>query len=140
MEQYNKEVGRRYTVRVVDAKNPQMGLSKQYDVELVYKNDRLVVNLSKGCIGEKSAEYWYGYSLKIMTRLMFLLDGKDMAVHNAMYYGKHWGRRAEGWVRREMADGDRQREYARRVDRRITAIQRKRREIRDPEKRILYLI
>lgn len=59
-------------------------------MELVYKNDRLVTNLSKGCIGEKSAEYWYGYSLKIMTRLMFLLDGKDIAIHNAIYYGKHW--------------------------------------------------
>lgn len=91
MEQYSKEVGRGYTVRVVDAKNPQVGLSKQYDVELVYKNDRLVTNLSKGCIGDKSAEYWYGYNLKIVTRLMFLLDGKDMAIHNAMCYGKHWG-------------------------------------------------
>ena len=27
MEQYSKEIGRGYTVRVVDAKNPQVGLS-----------------------------------------------------------------------------------------------------------------
>ena len=89
-EWYHERIGRGYLVQVWDAKNPKQGLSKQYDVELAY-GGRYICTLSTNAIGDKSANYWYMYHVRTMKRLMFLLDGMDMAIHNAMCYGKDLG-------------------------------------------------
>ena len=86
VEWYHERVGRGYMVQVWDAEDDKnMGAVRQFDVELAY-GGRQIVKMSKNCYGEKSAEYWYKNAIQYMRRLMFLLDGHDMAAHNKMCY------------------------------------------------------
>lgn len=88
-EHYHERIGRGYRVVVLDAMNPKDGMGEQqYDIELAY-NGRYVCALHTNCYGEKSAKYWYDVAIKQMRRLIFLLDGYDMARHNKMCYSKN---------------------------------------------------
>lgn len=85
-EWYHERVGKGYMVQVWDAENPKdMGAIKQFDVELAY-GGRQIIKMGTNCYGEKSAEYWYKQAIKYMRRLMFLLDGHNMATHNRLCY------------------------------------------------------
>lgn len=89
-EWYHEEVGRGYMVQVWDAEDcSNMGSIKQYDVELAY-GGRMITKLSHNCYGEKSAQYWCKYHIKMIKRIMMLLDDYDMACNNVLAYSKSY--------------------------------------------------
>lgn len=62
--------------------------NNRYSVELD-KGSRIVAKLSTGCIGMKSANYWCDYNRQVLERLIFIMDGIDMAYHNKMCYSNN---------------------------------------------------
>lgn len=88
VEMYHERVGKGYLVGVWDNNGEWNGF-KCYDVELAY-GGRYIVTLNKGCVGEKSAKYWFDVAVNNMRKIMFLLDGQDRANHNMLCYSTNY--------------------------------------------------
>ena len=78
------ELGRGYNLYIVAVEDRD----NRYAVELD-RGDRVVGGLSTGCIGMKSANYWCDYNRQVLERLIFIMDGIDMAYHNKMCYSNN---------------------------------------------------
>ena len=78
------ELGRGYNLYIVAVEDRD----NRYTVELD-RGDRVVGGLSTGCIGMKSANYWMDYNKQVIERLIFIMDGIDMAYHNKMCYSNN---------------------------------------------------
>jgi len=64
------------------------GSMKYYDA--VIDRDGHQVKICKGCIGEKSGDYWGAYLEKLAKKLDILYDRRDMACHNLLCYSKSY--------------------------------------------------
>ena len=94
VEMYHERVGRGYLIGVYEVKDDDTnkllyGLGNKHDIVLSY-GGRQICNMSTGCYGEKAVEYWYRYHIKIMHRIMFLLDSKDKAYTNLLTYSSSY--------------------------------------------------
>lgn len=70
----SSEVGRGFTLTVVDMGTK--GVFDLYDIVL-FRNGSYAVSISKGCVGEKSAEYHFNVCFNQLKKIMIMADTVD---------------------------------------------------------------
>lgn len=83
VELFNERVGRGYLVQAYK-RDEYYGICK-YDIELAY-GGRYILTFSRGCVGEKSMKYNFDVAVRVMRRIIFLLDSLHIAQYNKMKY------------------------------------------------------
>lgn len=96
-------VGRGYSIQAqIQADNID-----KCDIKLIRENGSSVMTITEVSTDEYIIRHRFNYEVKNMTRIMCLLDNRDMAAHNAMCYGRHWGEEPkEGYEEKWWAEID----------------------------------